>query len=108
MKLTRSLVAALPVLAVAFTATVPVAEAGPVCQAQVSGKAKRIVKHMALLSARISWKAAAVNLHGAPYGSYKRAKAKSEKCWKDGNKWWCVVRARPCKAGFGGPDAFSS
>ena len=108
MKLTRSLIAALPVVAIALTAAVPAAEAGPVCQTQVSGKAKRIVKHMALLSARMSWKLAAVNLHGAPYGNYKRAKSKSEKCWKDGHKWWCVVRARPCKAGFGGPDGFSS
>ena len=49
MKLTRSLIAALPVLAVAFTATVPVAEAGPVCKPQVSGKAKHVVKHISLL-----------------------------------------------------------
>ena len=108
MKLTRSLLAALPVVAVALTASVPAAEAGPVCKPQVSGKAKRIVKNMALLKARGSWKAAAVNFYGAPYGNYNRAKSKSEKCWKDGNKWWCVVRARPCKAGFGGPDALSN
>ena len=101
MTITRSLATGAAVLAVAVALSVPAAEAA-VCKPQVSGKATHIGKFMARMKARGVWKKTAVNFYGPAYGDFGKAKSKSQKCWKDG-KWRCVVRARPCKSGFGGP-----
>ena len=102
MNILRPLVAGLPVLVIAATATMSAAHAKPVCKPAVTGHGIHAAKVVARTKARKHWRKRVKILHGASFAKIGKANPKKMKCKKSG-KWHCKFIARPCKSGFAGP-----
>ncbi len=96
MTILRTLVAGLPVLVIAATATVSAANAKPICKPAVTGHGIHVSKFVAKTKARKHWRKRVKLLYGAKYANIGKANPKKMKCKKNG-KWHCKLIARPCK-----------
>lgn len=58
----------------------------------------RFVKHVAHLSARIAWQHRIANgKFGPQWAKWSKASRRTVSCLRDGQRWKCTARAKPCR-----------
>ena len=107
MNITRSLAMGASAALVALALTASAVQAKQICKPMVWGYGKTVNKSISKHKAMVAWKVNTKNQHGSAYAKYVKAKAKSGKCRKEGNKWHCVRKGKPCKSGAFGPTDIS-